>query len=160
MIKLITLILTITVSNANIFPFLLPDEGSHFNHYLQVLLKNAQKEIIIVTSSMDYPSLNKNIIHSLSHGGHLTIIASKQSGDPLRLIAYEGVTLYAYAPRAIADTLILIDNTHVCHLSGSLDEKSLGDTVSHVWCSDESSLILSTQKQITTLLKRSKPYLQ
>lgn len=88
------------------------------------------------------------------------IITSKPSGDPLRLIAYEGVTLYTYAPRAIADTLILIDNTHVCHLPGSLNEKNLGETVSNVWCSDESSLILSTQKQITRLIKRSKPYLQ
>lgn len=160
MIKLITLIFTITVSNANIFPFLLPDEGSHFNHYLQVLFKNAQKEIIIVTPSMNYPSLNKHIIHSLSHGVHLTIIASKRSEDPLRLIAYEGVTFYSYAPRVITDTLILIDNTHICHLSGSFNEKSLGKAVSHVWCSDESSLALSTQKQITTFIKRSKPYLQ
>lgn len=160
MIKLITLIFTITVSNANIFPFLLPDEGSHFNHYLQVLVKNAQKEIIIVTPSMNYPALNKNIIHSLSHGAHLTIIDSNQSGDPLRLIAYEGVTLYRYPARDIADTLILIDNTHICHLSGSLNEKNLGEAVSHVWCSDEPSLILAIKKQITTLLKRSKPYLQ
>jgi hypothetical protein len=160
MIKLITLIFTITVANANIFPFLLPDEGSHFNYYLQQLLKNSPKEIIILTPSMNYPSLNKNIIHSLSHGGHLTIITSNPSGDPLRLIAYEGATLYVYSPRAIADTLILIDNTHLCHLTGSLNEKSLGDNVSHVWCSDEPSLILSTQKQIRTLLKRSKPYLE
>jgi hypothetical protein len=109
---------------------------------------------------MNYPSLNKNIIHSLSHGGHLTIITSNPSGDPLRLIAYDGATLYVYSPRAIADTLILINNTHLCHLTGSLNEKSLGDNVSHVWCSDEPSLILSTQKQIRTLLKRSKPYLE
>ena len=160
MIKLITLIFTITVSNANIFPFSLPDEGSHFNHYLHLLVKNAQKEIIIVTPSMNYPSFSKNIIDSLSHGTHLTIISSKQSGDPLRLIAYEGVSLYEYSPRAISDTLILIDSTYVCHLSGSLNEKSLGEAVSHVWCSDESSLILSTQKQISRLLKRSKPYLE
>jgi hypothetical protein len=160
MIKLITLIFTITVSNANIFPFLLPDEGSHFNHYLHQLIKNAQKEIIIVTPSMNYPSFNKNIINSLSHGTHLTIIASKQSGDPLRLIAYQGVSLYTYAPRAISDTLILIDNTYVCHLSGSLNEKNLGEAVSQVWCSDASSLILSTQKQISRLLKRTKPYLE
>ncbi|MDQ1298969.1 MAG: hypothetical protein QG558_1508 [Campylobacterota bacterium] len=160
MIKLIALIFTITVSNANIFPFLLPDEGSRFNYHLQSLVKNAQKEIIIVTPSMNYPSLNKPLVRAVSRGGHLTIIASKPSGDPLRLIAYAGVTLYAYAPRAIANTLILIDNTHVCHLGGALNEKNLGDTVSQVWCSDEPSLILSTQKQITTLLKRSKSYLQ
>jgi len=160
MIKLIALIFTITTANANIFPFLLPDEGSHFNHHLQSLLKNARKEIVIVTPSMNYPSLNKNLIRVLSHGGHLTLIVSKPSGDPLRLIAYEGATLYTYTPRAVADTLILIDSTHVCHLSGSLNEKNLGDSVSSVWCSDESSLILSTQKQITTFIKRSKPYLQ
>lgn len=160
MIKLIALILTIITANANIFPFLLPDEGSRFNHHLQSLFKNAQKEIIIVTPSMNYPSLKKPLVRAVSRGGHLTLIVSKPSEDPLRLIAYERVTLYAYAPRAIANTLILIDNAHVCHLGGSLDEKSLGDTVSQVWCSDEPSLILSTQKQITTLLKRSKPYLQ
>ena len=160
MIKIIILILTITVSNANIFPFLLPDEGSHLNHYLQILVKNAQKEIVIVTPSMNYPSLSKNILRSVSHGTHLTIIASNQSGDPLRLIAYEGVTLYTYVPRVLADTLILIDNTHVCHLSGSFNEKSLGETVSHVWCSDESSLILSTHKKITTFKKHSKLYLE
>jgi hypothetical protein len=160
MIKLITLILTITIANANIFPFLLPDEGSHFNHHLQSLLKNAQNEIIIVTPLMNYPSLNKAIIHSISHGRHLTLIVSKPSGDPLRLIAYTGVTLYTYTPRAITDTIILIDNTHVCHLGGVLNEKNWGDTVTNVWCSDEPSLFLPVQKQITGLIKRSKSYLK
>ena len=160
MIKLITLIFTITVANANIFPFLLPDEGSNFNHYLQVLIKNAQNEIIIVTPAMHYSSLSKKVIQPLSHGTHLTIITSNPSGDPLRLIAYEGVTLQMYTARTLTDTLMLIDNTHVCHLGGALNEKNLGDTVTNVWCSDEPSLILATKKQITILLKRSKPYLQ
>ena len=160
MIKLITLILTITITNANILPFLLPDEGSHFNHHLQSLLKNAQKEIVVIAPSMNYPSLNKAITHALAHGGHLTLIVSKPLGDPLRLVAYDGVTLYTYAPRALTDTLILIDNTYICHLGGALSEKSLGDTITNAWCSDEPSLILTTQKEITTLLKRSKPYLQ
>lgn len=160
MIKLIALILTITVSNANIFPFLLPDEGSHLNHYLQRLIKNSKNEIVIVTPTMHYPSLNKKIIHSISHGTQLTIIASNPSGDPLHLIAYEGVMLQTYTPRTLTDTLILIDNTHVCHLGGALDEKSLGETVTNAWCSDEPSLIRATKKQILTLRKRSKPYLQ
>jgi hypothetical protein len=160
MIKLITLIFTITIANANIFPFLLPDEGSNFNHTLQAFIKNATKEIIIVTPSMNYPSIQKSIIHTLSNGTHLTIIASKSVSDPLRLIAYQGVTYYPYTPRNITDTLILIDNTQVCHLPGSLDEKNLQNAVSHVWCSDDSSLILSTRKQITLMIQRSKPYLQ
>jgi hypothetical protein len=160
MIKLIALLFTISIANANIFPFLLPDEGSRFNHHLQTHLKNSQKEIVIVTPSMNYPSLSKSILRSISHGGHLTLIVSKPSGNPLSFIAYERVTLFCYTPRALTDTLILIDNNHVCHLSGSLNEKSLSDNVSNVWCSDESSLILATQKQITALIKRSKPYLQ
>lgn len=160
MIKLITLILTITFSNANIFPFLLPDEGSHFNHYLQTLIKNAQNKIIIVTPAMHYPSFSKKIIHSISHGTHLTIIASNPSGDPLRLIAYEGITLQTYESRTLTDTLILIDDTHVCHLGGALNEKSLGETVTNAWCSDEPSIIHATKKQITILLKRSRPYLE
>ncbi|MDP2077642.1 MAG: hypothetical protein Q8N01_10340 [Sulfuricurvum sp.] len=160
MIKLIALLFTITIANANIFPFLLPDEGSRFNHYLQKHLKNSQKEIIILTPSLNYPSLSKSILRSISHGIHLNLIVSKPSGDALRFIAYEGVTLYSYTPRDLTDTLILIDNSLVCHLSGSLNEKSLSENVSSVWCSDESLLVLAAQKQITTLLKRSKSYLQ
>lgn len=160
MIKLIALLFTISIANANIFPFLLPDEGSHFNHYLQTHLKNSQKEIVIVTPSFNYPSFGKNILRSLSHGGHLTLIVSKPSGDALRFIAYEGVSLHTYAPRHLNDTLILIDNSLVCHLSGSLNEKNLSDNVSSVWCSDEASLILAAQKQIAVLIKRSKPYLE
>jgi len=160
MIKLITLLFTISIANANIFPFLLPDEGSRFNHYLQTHLKNSQKEIVIVTPSMYHPSLGKSILRSISRGGHLTLIVSKPSRDSLRFIAYEGVALYRYTPRALSDTLVLIDNNLVCHLSGSLNEKGLSENVSSVWCSDESSLVLAAQKQITTLIKRSKPYLQ
>lgn len=160
MIKLIALLFTITSANADIFPFLLPDEGSRFNHHLQKYLKNSQKEIVIVTPSFNYPSLSKSILHSLSRQGRLTLIVSKPSGDPLRFIAYEGVTLYNDTPRAIADTLILIDNSHVCHLSGPLDEKNLTNNISNVWCSDESSLLLAAQKQITLLMRRSNPYLQ
>ncbi|OYZ66792.1 MAG: hypothetical protein B7Y17_01025 [Sulfuricurvum sp. 24-42-5] len=160
MIKLITLLFTITIANANIFPFLLPDEGSRFNYYLQKHFKNSQKEIVIITPSLNYPSLRKSILRSISHGTHLTLIVSKPSGDALRLIAYEGVTLYSYTPRVLTDTLILIDNSLVCHLSGSLNEKNLSENVSSVWCSDESSLVLSAKKQIAALTKRSKPYLQ
>lgn len=160
MIKLIVLLFTISIANANIFPFLLPDEGSRFNHYLQTHLKNSQKEILIVTPSLNYPSLSKSILRSTSHGANLTLVTSKPSGDALRFIAYEGVTLYTYSPRPLSDTLILIDNSLVCHLSGSLNEKNLSDNVSSVWCSDEASLVLAAQKQISILIKRSKPYLQ
>lgn len=160
MIKLIALLLTIITANANIFPFLLPDEGSRFNHHLQTHLKNAQKEIVIITHSMNYPALSKSIIRSLSGGGHLTLIVSNPSGDPLRLIAYEGVNLYTYIPRTLTDTLILIDNTQICHISGPLSEKHLTNASSNVWCSDEASLILRTQKYINLLLGRSTPYLQ
>lgn len=160
MIKLITLILTISVANANIFPFLLPDEGSRFHHHLQSLFKNAQKKIIIVTPLMNYPSLQKNIIRSLSKGSRLTLITTQSKGDPLRLIAYEGVSLYTYTPRAMTDTIILIDNTHVCHLGAPLSEKSLSDTVSNVWCSDDPSLILWGKTQVVKLQKRSKRYLE
>lgn len=160
MIKLIALLFTINIANANIFPFLLPDEGSLFNHDLQKHLKNSQKEIVIITPSFNHPSLSKSILHSISRQGHLTLIVSKPSGDPLRFIAYQGVSLFTYTPRVLADTLILIDNSYVCHLSGSLNEKSLSDHVSSVWCSDEPSLVLSAQKQITSLKKRSKAYLE
>lgn len=160
MIKLIALLFTISLANADIFPFLLPDEGSRFNHYLQTHLKKSQKEIVILTPSLNYPSFGKSILRSLSRGGHLTLVTSKPSGDALRFIAYEGVTLYTYTPRPLTDTLILIDNRLVCHLSGSLNEKNLSDNVSNVWCSDAASLVLAAQKQIAVLIKRSQPYLQ
>jgi hypothetical protein len=87
-------------------------------------------------------------------------MVTKSSGDPLSLIAYQGVDLYRYAPRAITDTLILIDNTYVCHAAGALDEKEMGNTVSTVWCSDDPILIQQTQKNINRLFQRSTPYLQ
>lgn len=160
MIKLIALLFTITVANANIFPFLLPDEGSTFNHHLQTLIKNSHSEIIIVTSTMNYPSLKKSIIHALSHGVHLKLIVNKASNDPLHFVAYQGVDLYNYTPRAISDTLILIDNSTICHVSETLDEKSMGNNVSSSWCTDEPSLVPKIQKNIHRLLQRSTPYLQ
>ena len=160
MIKLIALLLTITTANANIFPFLLPDEGSHFNHHLQGLIKNSHNKVVIVTPAMNYPSLTKSIIRSLSHGIHLTLIVSKPSGDPLRLIAYEGVNLYSYVPRTITDTLLLVDNAYICHTSGALDEKMMGDAVSNAWCTDDPALIAQAQKSIHKLLQHSSPYLQ
>lgn len=161
MIKLIALLLTIITANANIFPFLLPDEGSRFNHHLQTHLKNAQKEIVIITHSMNYSTLSKSIIRSLSSGGRLTLIVSKPSGDPLHLIAYEGVNFFnTYTPKTLSDTLILIDNTQVCHLSGPLSEKHLTNATSSVWYSDDPSLILRMQKHINVLLRRSTPDLK
>lgn len=160
MIKLIALLFTITVANANIFPFFLPDEGSSFNHHLQTLLKNSHSEVVIVTSSMNYPSLTKSMIRSLSHGVHLKFIVTKLSNDPLRFVAYQGVDLYRYTPRAISDTLILIDSTHICHISGAFDEKIMGSSVSTAWCTDDTAIILKTDKNIQTLFQRSSPYLQ
>ncbi len=160
MIKLIALLLTITIANANIFPFLLPDEGSHFNHHLQSLLKKSQKEIVILTASMHYPSLNKSIFQALSHGVHLSIIANNLKNDPLRFVAYRNVLLYRNTTHSITDTVILIDSTHICHIPDELDEKNLMGTISNIWCSDESSLILPLQKHINLLKKRSVPYLE
>jgi len=160
MIKLIALLLTITIANANIFPFLLPDEGSHFDHHLQTHLKNAQKEVVIITASMHYPSLNKTILRSLSHGVHLSIIANDLHNDPLHFAAYQNVAVYRNSTRAISDTIILIDNTHICHIPDALDEKNLKNNISNIWCSDESALILSSQKGINLLKKRSTPYLE
>lgn len=160
MIKLILLLFIISTVNADISPFLLPDEKSLFNHHLQSHLKKANKEIVILTPSMNFPSLRSTVIGTLSHGVHLTLIVREPLGDPLYFTSYGGVDLYTYRPRNLSDTLILIDNTYVCHLSGPLSEKHLSDDTSSVWCSDESSHLLRTKKHLDTVLHRSRGYLQ
>ncbi|MDP1785334.1 MAG: hypothetical protein Q8K81_07925 [Sulfuricurvum sp.] len=160
MIKLIALLFIISTADADIFPFLLPDEKSQFNYHLQSHLKKANKEIVILTSSMNFPSLRKTLTGTLSHGVHLTLIVREPLGDPLYFTAYRGVDLYTYRPRNLSDTLILIDNIYVCHLSGPLNEKHLSDDTSSVWCSDEASHLLRTKKHLDTLLQRSRGYLQ
>jgi len=160
MIKLLTLFLTFTVANAQIFPYFLPDEKSHFEHDLLGHLKKARSHIILLTPSFNHLALRRQLIQSASKGVHLTLIAQNLSHDPLQLVAYSGVELYLYRARGLNDTLILIDDDIVCHLSGGLNEEELSRKSQNALCSDESDFISAMHQNANRILTRSHPYLK
>lgn len=160
MIKFLTLFLILTAANGQTLPYLLPDEKSNFDHTLMTYLKKAQTHIVILTPSLNHPTLRRKLIQSVSKGIKLTLIAQTPSKDPLHLISYNGVELYIYTARPLDDTLIFVDDNIVCHLSGSLNEEDLTKKSQHAMCSDESNLINVMQKNTHKILTRSHLYLK
>ncbi len=160
MIKLLTLFLTLCTANGQTLPYLLPDEKSNFEHTLISHLKKAQTHIVILTPSLNHPALRRQLLQSLSKGVKLTLITQDPSNDPLQLVAYNGVDLYLYRARPLSDSLILIDNSVVCHVSDGLNEEDFSKKSQNALCSDESDLINAMQQNTHQILTRSKPYLK
>jgi hypothetical protein len=160
MIKLLTLFLLLNVANAQTLPYLLPDEKSSFDHTLIAYLKKAQTHIVILTPSLNHPALRRQLVQSLSKGIKLTLIIQTPAHDPLQLVAYNGVDFNLYDARPLDDTLILVDDTALCHLSGGLNEEELAQKTQNAICSDENELIKMMQKNAHRILTRSHPYLK
>jgi len=160
MIKLLSLFLTLCVANAQTLSFLLPDEKSNFEHTLMSHLKKVQTRIVILTPSLNHPALHRQLIQSVSKGVKLTLITQDPSHDPLQLVAFNDVDLYIYRARPLSDTLILMDDSVVCHVSGGLNEEELSKKSQNALCSDESDLINAMQQNTHQILTRSKPYLK
>ncbi|HEX5623629.1 MAG TPA: hypothetical protein VFX57_04210 [Sulfuricurvum sp.] len=160
MIKLLGLLLTFSTVNADIFTFYLPDEGSRFEHHVLSRIKNAHTHITIVAPSIDFAPLRKAVIRPLSRGTHLTLIVQNPAQDPLYYISYKNTDLYLYEKRLMSDTLILIDNTHLCHLPQGLSDKQLTRNALNVWCTDDAQAIHTAQQYIHRMIKRSRPYLE
>jgi len=160
MIKLLTLFLTLSVVNAQTLTYLLPDEKSGFEHALIHHLKKAHTQVILLTPSLNHPALRRQLIQSVSKGVKLTLITQNPSADPLQLVAYNGVELYLYHARSLSDTLILIDDEIVCHVSGGLNDQELSQKSQNALCSDDSDFILSLHQNANRILTRSKPYLK
>lgn len=160
MIKFLPLFLTFTLANGQIFPYLLPEEKSQFEHDLLSHIKKAHKQIILLTPSLNHPALSRQLIQAVSKGVKVTLITQNSANDPLQLVAYNGVEFYLYASRSLNDTVILIDDDAVCHLSGGLNEDALSRKSQHAICSDESDFILSLHQNTNRILTRSKLYLK
>ena len=160
MIKFIALFLTLIVANAQTLSYMLPDHKALFEHALMAHLKKANKEIVILTPLLHYGSLRSQLVRNIGKGIKLTIISQNPTHDSLSLVAYRNVELYTYQARPLNDTLILIDNTAVCHLSGALDEEELTHKTQNVLCSDAPELLQIMQTNVEKILTRSKPYLK
>lgn len=160
MIKLIALLLTFSVANAQSNHYVLPKDTSHFEHSLNSHLKNTRKEIIILTPSLNYPSLKAKLIQSVSKGAKLTIITHTPAHDPLSLIAYENVELLLYSDTSLNDTTIIMDTAFMCHHQGALDAEQLSDNNEKIVCNDDAMAIGKIRKAITLLRSHSKRYLE
>lgn len=160
MIKLLTVFLILNAANAQTLTFLLPDEKSSFEHELMSHLKNAHTKILLLTPSLNHPAVRRQLIQSVSKGVKLTLITQNPSDDPLQLVAYSGVELYLYRARPLSDTLILIDDSVVCHATGGLKEEELSRKSQNVFCSNEGDFIQSLSQNAQRILMRSHPYLK
>ncbi|MFH0708635.1 MAG: phospholipase D-like domain-containing protein [Pseudomonadota bacterium] len=160
MIKLLLLFLTLSVTNAQTLPYLLPDEKSIFEYELMNYLKKAHTHIVLLTPSLNHPALRRQLIQSVSKGVKLTLITQNSSNDPLQLVAYNGVDLYLYRARPLNDTVILIDERVVCHVSGGLSGEELSRNSQIALCNDERDFIDAMHQNTNRILTRSKLYLK
>ena len=160
MIKLLLLFLTLSVTNAQTLPYLLPDEKSIFEYELMNYLKKAHTHIVLLTPSLNHPALHRQLIQSVSKGVKLTLITQSPADDPLQLVAYSGVELYLYRARPLNDTVILIDERVVCHVSGGLNGEELSQNSQNVFCSNEPDLIQALKQNSQRILIRSHRYLK
>ena len=75
------------------------------------------------------------------------------------LLTMELIFIFTRA-RPLDDTLVLVDDSVLCHLSGGLNEEDLAKKSQNAICSDESELIDAMQKNTHKILTRSNSYLK
>lgn len=146
-------------ANAQSVLYSLPKESSHFENSLNSHLKNSQ-EIIIITPSMNYPSLRRKLIKAISKGSKLTLITKNPLGDPVALVAYHDVTLLLYRETSLKNTIIIVDNSFACHHQGSLDENDRMDERKKIVCTNEMDTIYPIVNTINRFRTHAKPYLE
>lgn len=159
MIKLLSLLLSVTLLNGQNFVYLLPDDIASYEAWIQSHIKKSNQPIHILTASMNYPALHKSFIAHQSHGLDLTLIVESLQNDPLRLIQYQHTHLYRYTSRPLGGSLIILDS-YVCQIGAPLDQEILLRSASSIWCSDDPETMIQTKRLFALMQKRSHRYLK
>ncbi len=160
MIKLLGLLFTFALLYSRETNYILPDQQSRFVHQLGQAFKNSPEQILIASPAFNHTELKKRLLQAAKHGSNITMIISNLHNDPLSMVQYEHVNLYRYTAYPLDKSIILIDNTFVCTLSGTLEEDRLTSIHSYIRCSDERRDIASARHSLKTLFEHSKPYLE
>lgn len=160
MIKLLGLLFSFTILYSGETIYILPDQQSRFVHQLGQALKSSSEKIVVVSPSFNHSELKKRILQAAKHGTNVTMLLCSFQNDPLSMVQYEHVDLYRYTAHPFNQSIILVDNTLVCSLSGAINEEHLISTRSRIRCSDEPREIESLRHALKPLFEHSKPYLE
>ena len=160
MIKLLGLLFTVTLLYSGETIYILPDHQTRFVHQLNQSFKKGSKQIVIAAPSFNHSELKKGLLQAANHGSNVTMILCNLQNDPLSMVQYERITLHRYTAHPFDTSIILIDNTLVCTLSGSIDQERSTSTRSRIRCSDDIQEIESVRHSLKLLYTDSKPYLE
>ena len=126
MLKLL-LFIPIFLFSMDFFP--LPDEAYHFNETLNRSLKNAQREILIITPYINNYPLQKALKKVAKQGIKVIIISDKKAYKADRssqLSLYKNISIYELkSEAALKGSSICIDNKTLFLLSNALDFKAV-----------------------------------
>lgn len=160
MIKLLGLLFTFTFLYSGETIYILPAQQSRFVHQLNQVFKNASERIVILSPAFNHSELKKGILQAAKHGTDITMFIQNLQNDPLSMIQYEHINLYHYTPTPRDTSIILVDNTYVCTLSGTIDEARLKSAHTTIRCSDEPQKIELLNNSLNLHFTHSKPYLE
>ncbi len=160
MIKLPLLLLPLSLLYGGPTLFLMPDQQSAFTHFLARGLKEAPERILILTPSFHHTEIKKELLMAARKGSRIVLIAQDLHGDPLSMVQYENAELYAYTPRPLQGSVILIGNRLLCTLPTGIDGETLSRDASLVRCSDDPTEVAAYRSALLPLLGRSKKYLE
>lgn len=160
MIKLLGLLFSFIFLYGDETIYILPDQQGRFVHQLSQAFKNSSQQILIASPRFNHTELKKGILQAAKHGNNVTMILCNLQNDPLSMVQYERINLYRYTAHPFDKSIIFIDNTLVCTLSGSIVKERLTSTRSHIRCSDERRDIESARHSLKALFVHSKLYLE
>jgi len=158
MIKLLRLLFTFVTLYGGEILFPLPNHHTLFVHQLKKALKDAPR-ILIITPSFNHPLLEKEILNAAKRGSDVTLMVHDPRGNPLSMVQYERINLYTI-PRAVEQSVFLIDDTLVCTVDGAIHEKEFASKHSPIRCSDDSGKIKAIRYSIHPVMKHSRSYLE
>jgi hypothetical protein len=146
--------------------YILPDDCDNAIHYLSKAIDRAEKNVVILTHTLDNYTLKKSLIKASKRHVAITLISASddqkkslalyQNIDTRELLAIESPDLQG----RIVTTLVLIDNTLTCKLSSPLDTTSLRQDIGLFTCNEDKVLTRTVENAIAPLIARSTPYLE
>ena len=158
MIKLLGFLFTLTLVYGEDQRFILPDHHARSSHFLHQAIKRSSS-VWIVTPTFSHTELSKTIISSARKQSRIHLIVKNTQGEPRRLVQYRHIDL-SISRIPIPQSMILIDNSLACTVDEPIDEEIFSSKHTVLLCSDDSEIVRSVHKRITSLLNHSTGYLE
>ncbi|MDD3596213.1 MAG: hypothetical protein AB7U44_08050 [Sulfuricurvum sp.] len=160
MIKLLLLLLPLSLLHAQSVVYLLPDEQSRLIHDINLKVKTASSDILLLTPAFHHAAIKKSILAAAKKGTTVKLIVNEPKNDPVYMVQYANIDLMHYRERKFEGSTLVIDKAFLCTFPEAIDQEIFSEHRSLVRCSDDPREIDLIRRTLQSTLSHAVSYLE